>query len=226
MMCFRVSDRTSFLPLLLWMVTIFVCGSSTAASGQSIAVGSQASSLGIGPEVTLQLNAEFNLRGGASYLYFHRRGLTQQTVNVRYDAKVHLAAIRLFLDWHPFDNAFRISAGGVYNRSRAEVQASPAESFTFDGRSFSPEELGQISGSASFSNAIHPYLGLGFGNSVRGSSLDVFTDIGAMYVGRPHVEMSGDGLIKGTANHDSTLNEGFRSFQLLPYVSLGISIDL
>ena len=208
------------------MVGTLACGFPRASAGQTVAVGARASSLGIGPEVTLQLTSELNLRGGASYLPLRRRGLAQQTVNVQYDVEARLAAILLFLDWHPFNNAFRVSAGGVYNRSQAEVRALPTESLTVNGRSFTPDQLGHVSGSASFTNAIHPYLGLGFGNAVRGSRFDVFADIGAMYVGRPRVEMNGDGFIKGTANHASTLNEGFRSFRILPYLSLGFSVDL
>ncbi|PSQ95503.1 MAG: hypothetical protein BRD55_10755 [Bacteroidetes bacterium SW_9_63_38] len=199
---------------------------SSPAPGQTVAVSTRASTLGLGPELTLQLRPGLNVRGGVAYLYLHRRGQMQKSVAVHYDVQTRLAATHLFLDWHPFDNAFRLSAGGVYNRSRTEVRASPTESFTLNGRSFSPDQLGHVSGSATFTNVIHPYLGIGVGNAVRGSPLGVFADLGAMYVGRPHVQMSGDGFIAGTANHTSTLNKGFRSFQILPYLSLGLSVTL
>jgi len=222
----RHSNGFSFVPLLYGGVLLLLWCVPATTFGQTVAVGARASTLGIGPEVTLELASTLNLRGGAAYLPLHRRGRMRNTVTVQYNVQARLAAVHLLLDWHPFDNAFRVSAGGVYNRSQATVRAAPTESFTVNGRSFSPEQLGHVSGSASFSNAIHPYLGLGFGNPVQGSRLDLYADLGAMYVGRPHVQMTGDGFIKGTANHASTLNEGFRSFRILPYLSLGLSVDL
>jgi hypothetical protein len=219
-------DRPSCRSVLLWTVVVLMCCVPSVASGQNVALSARGSTLGIGPEVTVELASVLNLRGGASYLPLHRRGLLQNTVNVRYDVQARLAAVHLFLDWHPFGNAFRMSGGAVYNRSQAQLRASPAENVTMNGRSFSPDQLGHVSGSASFSNAIHPYLGIGLGNAVQGSRIDVFADAGAMYVGRPHVEMDGEGFIKGTANHASALNEGFRSFRILPYLSLGFSVDL
>lgn len=208
------------------IVALLAGGAVTEALGQSVAVGTQASTLGVGPEVTIRLTPTLNVRGAASYLPIHRTGLLRQTVDVRYDVQARLAAALLLLDWHPFGNAFRVSAGGVYNRSRAEVRMLPTESVTVKERSFSPDQLGRLSGSASFTNALHPYLGVGAGNAVRGSRLDVFVDLGVMYVGRPHVQMAGEGFIAGTANHASTLNEGFRSFRLLPYLALGCSVHL
>jgi hypothetical protein len=105
-------------------------------------------------------------------------------------------------------------------------QARPLQSYAVQGKTFQPERLGRLDGEASFQNKINPYLGIGMGNAVRGSRFDVFFDLGAMYVAQPNVHLEGDGLISATSNHASTLNQGLRSFRVLPYLSLGFSFHL
>lgn len=223
---FGIRTGVHSLQACCWLVVLLVCGSPSVTAGQTVAVGTRASTLGVGPEVTLQLAPTLNVRGAASYLPVHRRGLMRTTVEVQYDVQARLAAAVLLLDWHPFNSAFRISAGGVYNRSRVVMRVAPTENVPVKGRAIPPEQMGHLSGSGSFTNAVHPYLGVGAGNAVRGSRLDVFVDLGVMYVGRPHIQMTGDGFIAGTANYASTLNEGVRSFRLLPYLALGCSVHL
>lgn len=212
------------LPLLLTGLLLLVAHGSTHA--QRVAVGPRASTLGPGADVTVGLSRTVNLRAGASYLPIQRSGVMQAEVNVRYDVNARLAAGLLLLDWHPFKNAFRLSAGAVYNGTQVQGQAQPIESYAVQGKTFSPDRLGRLDAEASFQNKINPYLGLGVGNAVRGSSLDFFLDLGAMYVARPMVSMSGEGLISATTNHASTLNDGLRSFHILPYLSLGFSLQI
>jgi len=180
----------------------------------------------MGGDLTVKLAPTLNLRGGASYFPVRRTGVVQDEIDVRYEIEARVAAAQLFLDWHPFENAFRLTAGGVYNGTRVQAHAQPTESYTVQGRSFEPERLGSLDADASFASKINPYLGLGFGNAVRGSRLDLFVDLGAMYVARPRVRMSGNGLISATTNHESTLNQALRSFHILPYVAVGLSVHL
>lgn len=193
---------------------------------QDVAFDARASSLGLGGAVTIQISSTVNVRGGASYLPLSHSGVMQDEVNVQYNVTGRLAAINLFLDWHPFDNAIRVSTGAVYDHSQVQSRARPTGSYTLQGKTFSPKQLGHVDAEVSFANSVHPYVGMGLGNSVRGSRLDVFIDLGAMYVHRPDVKMDGSGLIAGTANHASTLNEGLKSFRVLPYLALGMSFSL
>ncbi|HKL88109.1 MAG TPA: hypothetical protein VJ884_03815 [Salinibacter sp.] len=209
--------------LALLAGAFLLAGTMQRAHAQRVALGTRASTLGIGADATVGLTSTLNLRVGGSYFPVQRSGVMRTEVDVRYDVTARLAAGLLLLDWHPFDNALRLSAGGVYNASRIQGEARPTESHTVQGKTFSPERLGRLDAEASFRNTIAPYVGVGFGNAVRGSRLDLFFDLGAMYVNRPEVQMSGRGLIAATSNHESTLNRGLQSFHILPYISLGLS---
>lgn len=211
-------------PLLLLGVGLLLA--AAPAHAQRVALGARASTLGLGGDLTVGLSRTVNVRVGGSYYPVERSGVYPAEVDVRYTVNAHLAAGQLILDWHPFANAFRLSAGAVYNGTRVRGHAEPTERYRVQGKTFGPERLGRLDGEASFRNKINPYLGVGFGNAVRGSRVDVFVDLGAMYVAQPEVQMTGEGLISATANHAASLNEGLRSFRLLPYMSLGLSTDL
>lgn len=210
---------------ILLLGTLLV-GGAEEAQAQRIAYAPRVSTLGIGGDFTVGLSSTVNLRAGASYLTFHHDGTLKDDVEVQYEVNGRLSAALLLLDWHPFANAFRLSAGAVYNGTRATGHAQPTESYSTNQKTFQPDRLGSIDAEVSFSNKINPYLGVGVGNAVRGSRLDFFADLGAMYVAQPEVQMTGTGLISATTNHEETLNQGFRSFRLLPYLAFGLSIHI
>ncbi len=212
--------------LVLAVAGAMLALSPRAAWGQRHAFGYQASTLGIGADLTVRLTDRFNARAGGSYFPFRHSGVLQEEIDVKYKVDVRLAAVRLFLDWHPFGNAFRLSAGGLYNGTRVQGHAQPVESYTVQQKTFEPEELGDLDAEVSFANRLNPYLGIGFGNAVKGSRFDLYVDLGVMYVAQPKVQMNGTGLISATTNHESTLNDALRSFHLFPYFSLGFSISI
>lgn len=218
-----IASRLRFSIVVLFLLIGFVSGT---AYSQSIALNTRVTSFGPGAAATVQISSTVNVRSGMSYLPISRNGVLENEVDVAYDVTGELAAVTLFVDWHPFDNVLRVSAGAVYDRSHVESSGQPAESYELQGSSFSPEKLGQVEADLSFANTVHPYLGIGLGNSVRGSRLDVFFDFGAMYVNQAEVNVEGAGLISATANQESDLNEALRSFPVLPYVALGMSVSL
>lgn len=223
--CFQ-GRRPSFGLLLGVGLLLLILGSGRQSYGQSVALGARATTLGAGAEVTLGLSSAVNLRGNASYLPLTHVGTRSHEVDVQYTVEARLAAAMLLVDWYPFENAIRLSAGGVYNHSRIRGEARPTEGYTVRSKTISPERIGSLKGEVSFARTVSPYLGIGFGNSVRGSALDVTVDVGGLYVRRPHVQMEGRGLIADTANQEGSLNQGLQSFRVLPYLALGLSVAL
>jgi len=226
-MTVRSPLRSLHLVVLVLVVVGAVCAfGPRPAHGQSVALSTRASTLGIGGDVTVQLSSTFNVRAGGSYFPIRHSGVLEEEVNVQYDVEARLAAALLLVDWHPFGNALRMSLGGIYNGTQVKGRARPVDSYTVQQKTFQPERLGRLEAEASFASKINPYVGIGVGNAVQGSPVDVFLDLGAMYVVQPEVRMTGTGLISATTNHESTLNEGLRSFHILPYFSLGVSYKL
>ncbi|HEY2469495.1 MAG TPA: hypothetical protein VGI45_16860 [Terracidiphilus sp.] len=80
------------------------------------AVSGAVSSLGIGAEVTTNLNPHLNLRATGSLFHY---GTTFDTNGFAANGQLKLASARVSLDVYPFHSGFRISPGMMfYNQDR------------------------------------------------------------------------------------------------------------
>lgn len=199
---------------------------STSAHAQRVGIGARVGTLGPGLEVTANLVPSLNLRVGANYFTYSRTDrLEDLEVAVEYDADLTLNSVRALLDWHPFGNQFRLTAGGFYNRNRISAVARPVESYTIKQKTFEPEKIGSLTTDVKLGSAIAPYAGLGVGNAVS-KRIGFAFDLGVLYTNSPAVSMQGEGLISPTARQASDLEEGFSEFSIYPLLSLGLSIRI
>jgi hypothetical protein len=194
---------------------------------QRVALGVKGGTLGGGAELTAGLTESLNLRIGGNFLPYSLTGeYTEEEVDIGYTGDLKMQTASLLLDWHPFANAFRLSGGAVYNGIKVDATAEPLTSYTVKNRTFSKEDLGTLSGTADYSSKLAPYAGLGFGNAVRGSRIDVTLDVGVMYTNAPRLQMEGTGMIAPTAEQDEEISDAFTDLKLYPVVSLGLSVGL
>lgn len=101
-----------------------------------MAVGPSFSLLGVGLDLTTNLNRHLNLRASGGFL---DQPLHFTTNGFHADAKLKLASTRASLDIYPFHNGFRISPGLMaYNQNRITGTESIAggASFTLNGDTF------------------------------------------------------------------------------------------
>ena len=74
---------------------------------------------------------------------------------------------------------------------------------------------------------MHPYAGIGFGNSVRpGGRVAFALDLGVLYTGSPRIQMEGDGMIAPTAEQGPDIEADLEGVKLYPVLSLGLSLRL
>lgn len=191
---------------------------------QRVALGLKAGTLGAGAEVTTALTNRLNVRVGGSFFPYSVKGdYTEEEVNISYTADLSVQTLSALIDLHPFKNAFRLSVGAVYNGTAVDATARPTESYTVKQRTFSKEELGTLSGTVDYGSKIAPYAGIGFGNAVRGSRLDVTLDLGVIYTNSPSLDLKGTGMIAPTAEQDQELEDELSGIKLYPVISLGLS---
>lgn len=204
---------------------------ATPLSAQGVGVSVRASTLGVGGDLSLGVAPTVNVRLTANAFAFNQGGLIDGAeadidgLTLDYEADLGLGSVGLLADWHPFGNTFHLTAGALYNFNgvRADIRAAePYYSEDFD-RTFSVERVGTLSTEITYEQPIAPYLGLGVGDLTAGR-FGLTLEAGAAYVGPPSVEMTGTGLIGGTADpaNVATLEAGFDSFRLHPVVSVGV----
>lgn len=208
------------------------------ASSQNLGVGVRAGTTGIGVQVGYGVHPRLNIRAHYSTFSYSRTETSSGDPDLRIDADAGVGALSGFLDFHPFRNSFRLTAGAGQNALDVSATATPLESVCLgdedgnggcSGKSFSPQKLGNLTAKVSYPSAAHPYIGMGFGSLGNGKSLITFLfDIGAYYTGSPEIELHNDGLFSPTTDPDNVqvLNDGLESFAWYPVVSIGFGIRL
>lgn len=191
------------------------------AAADSFAVGARAGTTGLGIEAGWRLTDTVNLRGGY-YAFDYDTDLEEE--GVEYDGELRLRNAAVFADWHPFGGAFRISAGGV--QSGNEFRGSADGDLDVGDSTYS----GQLQTEVGWSG-LAPYLGIGFGNAMRGGRLSFAFDLGVMFTGSPDVRLDGsvndpaleDAFAEDLARERANLEDELSDVKYFPVVSLGVA---
>lgn len=131
------------------------------------------------------LGAGFDLAYGVSDNLVTRIGVNKLTVSddfteddIEYSADLELESVHALADWHAFGGGFRVTGGVVFNNNgfsgKGEVEAGD------EIGGFTAPSDGELNLDVSYDDAA-PYLGIGWGNRVRGwSKLAFSVDVGVM----------------------------------------------
>ena len=137
-----------------------------------ISLGGAVGTLGLGAEGTFYLTDWANFRLGAHYGTLVYK-TTTRGIDYEYDYSA-LTSMWL-IDLYPgFHRNFRFSAGALLKATSVSLDGQPRRSMTFGDRTYTPEQIGGISGKATF-DTFSPYIGIGFGNPVRPDQLLQFS---------------------------------------------------
>ncbi len=173
------------------LCVILLCLAATAW-GQ-IAVQPTISTLGIGGEVIFNVAPSLNARLGGHLLDLD---VDKELEDIDYDIGVDFLSFSALLDWHVFNNAFRITGGALYNDNKLTMTATPSQNQIIGDTEYTPAEIGTLNAGFSYKEDIAPYIGIGFGNPITAKSrIGLTLDMGVMYAGQPDLRMT----VTGTA---------------------------
>lgn len=162
-----------------------------AAHGQ-VALAARASTLGVGAELSFRAGSNLGIRLGGNYLEFTRNATIE---GINYELSPQFENGTAILDVHPFGSAFHFSGGLLLNYNEGELVATLDEDIVVGGTTYTPQEVGELTGRVAF-NKTAPYLGIGFAGRSR---IAFLFDLGVGYTGRPKVELSGETNLTGAA---------------------------
>ena len=160
------------------------------------------STLGAGLMAGYDISPSFSARAAASYFAF---ATDDSSAGNDYSIDLQLLSLGVLGDWHPFENGFRVTAGGLFNGNTVTM-ASSAEDLELGGASY----RGNMEAELGF-NAIAPYVGIGWTSGrADGRGFSFFADAGVIFQGAPRISASGrvDGS-SGACNFG--LSEGGRA---------------
>lgn len=194
-------------------------------------VGVRAGTLGLGLEFSYPISQRLGVRLNADS-YNYTRTLNQSDID--YDAKATLKTGSLLLDWYPFANNFRISAGPMYNGNKLGLKGKPDANgnFTINGVTYSTAQVSDLEGQVDFKKYV-PYAGIGYGRPI-GRGLSLTFDLGVVFQQSPQATLTatcGPALnaaecttLQGNvAAQQQTANDDLKSFRYYPVVTLGLA---
>lgn len=191
---------------------------------QDIALLARAGTGGFGGGVAVGALPTVNVRVEGSYFTYSRDDL-ELDGDYRADiiAEGRLMLVSALADWHPMGGGFRFSAGAMYNATEGSGSISPDEPVEVGTRTYTPQEIGNLSATIRPGITIAPYGGVGFGRAI-GRRVGVLFDIGAVYLGSPEVDITATGMLAPTAQEAEQIEENLAWVQVYPMISLGLTI--
>ena len=203
-----------------WLALTLILVPATAMADGSLGV--RAGSLGLGLEFSYPISGSLGVRLNAD-AYNYSRTFNQDSID--YDGKATLKTASLLIDWYPFANNFRISAGPLYNGNKLGL-STPNTNLTVNGNPYQA----QLDGQVDFKKYV-PYAGIGYGRPI-GSGLSVTFDLGVVFQGTPTATLNGTcspaPACTATFQSDlkaqeASLNDAIKNFRYYPVVALGLA---
>ena len=135
-------------------------------------VGVKLGTLGAGLDITRKISKSSNIRFNINHLPIEA---SKTIPSAKIDSKLSLNTMGLLVDFYPFSNNTGkwswvpfmkhdsyITAGAYFNNNKLAFTGKTTESFSFNNKTYSPDEIGEIKGEI-LANQISPYVGWGLG---------------------------------------------------------------
>ena len=154
-------------------------------------VGAHGGTAGVGASAAWDFHDKLAVRAIANRFNYDRK----ETVSgKRYKGKLELANFGLLLDWHPFDNGFRVSGGAILNRNEINARTTGDDFNLGENRAIDYE--GEVRANVDFRN-FAPYLGVGYDGGRGKKGFSFFAEAGAMFQGKARLTGKGNIRVSG-----------------------------
>lgn len=110
---------------------------------------------------------------------------------LRLDGDIKVGGFNALLDYHPFSNGFKLSAGIDCRATRSALMANfQGGTIEINGVTYSSADVQGVSASAKW-NKVSPYIGIGYSGFARTQSGFFFDgEVGVMYTGKAKTELA------------------------------------
>lgn len=186
-------------------------------------VGLRLGTQGLGVEYGIGISQWFGVRGAA---YWADISTDYDDSGVEYDGTLLLGGYGVFADFYPAKNGFRLSVGLLSNRNEVELEATPTEDQEIGDNTYTPTELGTVSGGVTFDSTA-PYFGIGFGRFSGGDRVGFLFDAGVVHQGSGEVSLvSSTGLIPqdDLDKEIAEIEDDIQDYEYWPVISFGLVI--
>lgn len=212
--------------ILLILSVLLSCGAGCQDTGR-FAVTGKGGTLGLGGEFTTGITPNVNARVGLNMLDLDH---DDELDDIEYDLGLDFYSFSALVDWHIFNDSFRISGGFISMNNEIDLDATPTESEEIGDFTYSPAEIGTLTGGVDI-DGLAPYVGIGWGNPLTHHKRWGFTiDLGVAFTDSPDVALSSVGGSKSLdpiflaelEKERKDIEDDLDSFKFYPVISLGL----
>lgn len=206
---------------------IFVCLAVGvhATSAQPIRLALRGGTLGAGVEMTASLTSRVDVRVAGHYGYLNtRRSSVRGGLALESTGSASSGTFGLATDfWLGHRASFSV---GLYSMiTGGTLRVRPAAGAELADAQFTTEDLGSSTATARYPERPAPYVGLRTSHRLL-SRLNLLTEVGALYTGRPKIEVTGEGRFSASAGWTGHLKDAFRQASWFPVLSIGVQVQV
>ena len=200
----------------------------TPAAAQ-IGVAGRVGTIGLGGDVGLALGNSAMLRGGMGIQPINP---TATISDIKFTVNLPSSFIIGGLALFPGGGGFRIEGGVLYKPDDTKLDGEFTTNQTFNGTSYTPAQIGKLTGTAASARSLAPYAMIGFGK-IASSGIGLFLDLGAAFTGDATLTVTSDGSFKNDPTFQQNLNaerkkweDDINKYKVYPIVNLGLRIGV
>ena len=216
---------------LIYLALTSLSVSQVFAQHSSFFISPHVSTQGLGLEFKFAPQPGFNLRSGASVLDFSfNTRYTMRSAPANAKVEVDLANAHLLFDVHPFIKSnsfaqkFLLSAGAAYFwKDGGNALATYSGDYIFEDYTVPSDMIGELSGVVRWKK-IAPYFGMGFENPLPKRRVNIGFALGAYYIGKPDVEVTGTKFLEDAESDEVEFREHVSRYPFLPVLQINLNI--
>jgi hypothetical protein len=197
---------------------------SSTGTKNGFHAGIQFGTLGAGAHFVYALNDRVHFRLSGAYIPLNYKNSFEEEKNVITDneLQVKLSTVGLKCDLMPSKNleGFRFSIGLFYNASKYQIHRI----YTYNDGSVK-EDLGTLTIKAIYPK-VNPYLGMVFGKYKPTRKVNVFLEMGVLYIGKPTIDFTGSGRVEPTAVQGPIVQENLKGYNWMPNINLHLNYKI
>ena len=211
--------------LLLILSVLLICGTGCTDTGK-YAVSGKASTLGFGGEFTTAVASNINARVGINALDIDIDDVEIEDVD--FDLGIDFSSYSALLDWHVFNDSFRISGGIISIDHEIDLKANgpSGQQQEIGDSEYDWDQIGTLYGSIE-NDGVAPYVGIGWGNPLTHHRRWGFTfDFGVAFIDSPDITIAArggttpPGFDEELAILQDEIEDDLDSYKIYPVIAL------
>ena len=219
---------------LISSINIVVAQDSTQVNASQKSSTSKlglALNLGTSPGITLAygLSPQLAIRLGYSYFkYDLNTNAKTSNEEVKLGGSANMSILGLSAEYFPFKkSSFKVFGGASYiDKGDLSVAVTPTGTYTFGSKTFTPDEIGNVSLTVDYGKSIAPFAGIGFGRTIPKSRIGFGFELGSYYMNTPKVSLTGKERLSSMSEQQSKVQQNMKDWHYWPIVNLRVAFRL